>query len=431
MDVRHSGLHSACLSLIAVYSLIVVVSLAALATMDGQGKLFVKTVTAPPCIYLSDFVNFYTVGTLSRSPERLSAYDPNAQMAQMNEIISPLKLDTPFIAQSVPWFFALMVPFSLLPLKQAYLLFEALGTACGLLGLAIVSVQLCRRRLATTTLILTGALASVPAFVCWLRGQSSWLILGAACLYYLCLVRKRNIWAGVFLAVTSMKPQYTIFLALPALAGRRWKLLASLCLCELLLLAVAACFIGIDNVVNYPRTLMAADTNTSYIGILPGIMICLRALFMLFLPAHASMQLSLLVFVCSLAALFAMWRKVLRADQPDLRLPMAVTVIASLLASPHTSLYDGLLLALPAVALFPSGPCKSSELTEPSGSTRALRPLLYLLALYPLISWVCFLLEEPQATVPHVAIIVLNILVLAASLYAFFGRDKEPTVSGT
>jgi len=332
----------------------------------------------------SDFVHFYQCGQLTLSADHNRVYDPGVQLEWFNRLFTNYRWSQPHFIQYVPFVFPLCVPLTLLPMAQSFVVWAALSLAGGLIALYL----LCRRagqlsRL-TAAAIMLGATASWPSALTIRIGQQSWLLTALFALYCLSWLRRRDITAGIMLALTSFKPHYTLFLAVPALAGGRFRLLAAAAATEAALLALAGLTIGWQNVLSYPSIVMHADASRSFLGVHPEKMVCIRGLLDALLPHESVLPASLAVMCLALAAAAVGWRKAVGQDARRARLGLALIILSALFFSPHTHFYDYLVLGVAAALTLrsASAPALARERPWPRASWGL---LLYL---YPAFTWV-------------------------------------------
>lgn len=391
------------------------------AQLEKTTDLYAAKRPYPPYLYISNFTQFYAMGKLAASPQKTQIYDAVTQDKFMNDVLEPLHLHTTRVnfGQNVPWFFCLMVPFSLLPLRVAFYLYCILGVAFSAVGLTLVGKDLCKATSGQIAILVLGALSSIPAWICLQRGNTSYFLLGWACIYVWALFRKKNTVAGVALALLAQKPQYAIPLAVPALSFKRWSLLAVAAGSEAVLYILAGLHLGANNILNYPTMLVSADTNSKFDGMYPLQMVSVRAIFASLFSQHLSMPLACATFAVSLCVLLWMWLKVSADDAKQYHWAMAVTIVTMLVVSPHTSLYDVLLLSLPALLTIQVAGDKPRTMTW-----------TVLMASYPVTSWIMYLTENRQVQFQHQALTyfdVILLLVVAVTYIRLFVARAKPS----
>ncbi|MBS1993889.1 MAG: DUF2029 domain-containing protein [Cyanobacteria bacterium SZAS LIN-3] len=231
------------------------------------------------------------------------------------------------------------------------------------------------------SIIAFALLGTVPVFITAMLGQMSCYLFLFVSAYFYCLYRGKDLSAGLLLALTSFKPHYALFWAVPALGQRKWKVLGVTALAELALLVLAALVLGWQTVANYPAAILRGDSlsSNSEAAIL---MICLRGLLMSFTGSSWVYPLTTALMAAGWLMTLFLWIKQAsnKADQGNnFHLLAAATVILCLFTSVHTYVYDGLLLVAPAVLLLGS--------KAPAASSAHMRFIIATLLATPYLQW--------------------------------------------
>ncbi|MBX9690102.1 MAG: DUF2029 domain-containing protein [Candidatus Obscuribacterales bacterium] len=303
---------------------------------------------------LADFICFYEAGKIFLSNEAPRLYDYSFQLQVLNEIISPLRAEKVFAIPYSPPSFLLFAPLGLVSPANAFRIFSGLSILLCITSL-LLSARSARRTALFTLFLLIGSMVSVPAQMTFHTGQLSCFLLFLLTSYFLCLKSKLDIWAGLALALLFVKPQYALFLLLPALIMKRWRCLLSASIFLISLSSIALLRFGINSFLIYPKYLFGLTDQSRYFGIFPQVHVNLRALLLQFAPAEISTALSLFAYVAGLAFCSFIWLKVKNRDSnPALPWLFAFTTISALFFSPHTHCNDGLLLAAAAAFTLPT-----------------------------------------------------------------------------
>lgn len=314
-----------------------------LATTYHDGELFVAVKLSE---IVSDYLFWYVPGLVAASPQSHQLYDLNALLPFWNQVVTPVHL-TLAPANVYPPYFALMfIPFSQLPLISSYLLWTGLWLTLG--WCALTALLKSRQTFSTGEIIAFLIVATVapPSLTCIRIGQLSWCILTLVVFFFYCFRQRREYLAGIALAFLSIKPHYFLFFVIPALVDKRWKILAAFGIVEAIFMIASGFVVGWSNIIGYPSVLLNRDATAPAIE--PQRMISCRVLFNAFLPSSTAQSASMIVMLLALATLVFIWHRTLKTRPELSNWAMSVTVIACLVASPHTHLYDALLLALPA-----------------------------------------------------------------------------------
>ncbi len=331
----------------------------------------------------SDFVHFYQCGQLTLSPDHERIYDPQMQLEWFNKLFTNFKWDKPHFIQYVPFVFPLCVPLALLPMAKAYVAWLILSLSCGAGSVILLARHYRRLSWGATLAILVGAASSWVSILSLRIGQPSWLLTAIVAIYFWGLFRKHDIASGIMLALASFKPHYALFFAVPAVALRRWALLATAAACEAVLLTLAGMTVGWQNVFGYPSILMHADATAGFLGVHVEKMVCVRGLLSGALPPEAVLPASLAVMLAALAGACVWWLRAAAKDEELTRWGCAVLVLMSLFFSPHTHFYDYLILAVSAVLTL-DGPSAAAIAGRRPASFLLWSLLLFV---YPAFTW--------------------------------------------
>jgi hypothetical protein len=299
-------------------------------------------------MFFFDFSKYYVCGKLAGSPDKDNVYDPAVQARYLTEFGGADPGKPVEYIQYPPIDFPLMMPLATLPISQAFNWFYGIGLALALSGTWLVAREsrYFNNKLSYICLWLA-IFASVPLFRAYSLGQTSLFLLGLTAIYAFAFLRKRDWLAGIALALTAIKPQYSVYLAIPALATWRWPILISATIAELVLLAMAAATVGFKNIIDFPAVVMHADQASTYGGVFAEQMVNLRALFCLCTTQPNAMRLSSLAAGLVLLTLLWLWHRY-RAANVEKRL-IALTICLCVTTSPHTHLYDSLLMVVAVI----------------------------------------------------------------------------------
>lgn len=303
---------------------------------------------------VTDFFQYYQASQLAVSELSHQVYDPVVQREWFNKLIAPLHSDKIFYNQQPPYFYPLLIPLSFLPANFAYTTWCVLQTALGLTAVWLVGRQgvLNERQ---RKIFLLGVLASFPAYICLWHGNTSFWLLGFLGLYVHFLYRKKDFFAGVMLSLSTIKPQYAFVMSIPIFGMWRWKALIAAILTEVTLLVLAVVVIGWQNVIGYPAIVTNAESNPLFIGVKPQVMASIRGIFAQFLTIKESLQATTAIMFISLIPLLILWIKTAKANSSNrLRWAWALTIMLAVLVSPHTHVFDCVLIALAAVLTMPT-----------------------------------------------------------------------------
>ncbi len=294
--------------------------------------------------FLIDFFQYYQASQLSLSfPDCHNVYNPETQRLWADHLVAPLSTNEVFYNQQPPIFFPLLLPLSFLPLNISYIAWCLLQTVFGLSFLFVLS-GLGKLKQSDRLLLCLGVLSTFPAYICLWHGNTTFWLLGALSAYIYFCQKNRPVLSGLFLALSTFKPQYFFLMAMPLLPKKQWKVIVSFVCVELLLLALSTALIGIENVVNYPAIVKKAESYAGFIGVNPQVMISLRGFLSQFLSIHDSLVYTAIVMFTSIVPMFFLWKKF---PQYESEL-WACTICLAVLLSPHAHVFDFLLVAMAA-----------------------------------------------------------------------------------
>ncbi len=336
-----------------------------------------------------DFISYYMAGTLARadSETRLKAYDPAVQLRLYNAIIAPAKIDRPIFLNYPPYAFSLMVPFTFLPLRVAYLLWDTLSLLAGIA--ALIWAGRTAGKITNYPKSALAALAclfalSFPGCDALMDGQLTWWFIALIALAYVGLKRNNDYLAGAATAMLALKPHFFLFMVIPLLVSKRKKAIFTCAAVMSILLLLAAANLGFENVLNYPKIVLAGENVELCPMTFPERMVCLRGPASIFLNHDWYMRLAFGGFIVGLGAYFFIFKKTFQ-KAPGLSLEtaygLAIPILLTL--SPHMHVYDCALLAIPAVLLLPS--IRPSQLLREKPLAFKLYSLL--ICSYFLLSW--------------------------------------------
>lgn len=340
-----------------------------------------------------DFISYYMAGSLAAQDRetRLKAYDPAVQMEYYNKAIAPAEIDRTIFFNYPPYAFPLMTIFSFLPLRAAYLVWNALA-----LGAAAVALFLAGRAAQRlNAFALCGVIAmfvlSFPGCDALMDGQTTWWFVALIALSYWGLKTDRNVLAGIATGLLAFKPHYYLFMLIPVLVSKKKAAIFAALGTLAALIAIAALTMGFDSVINYPRVVVAGENPALCPMTFPERMVCLRGPASIFLSHDWYMRLAFASFAVGLGAVALTFRQVFSPASKlaaSLEWAYALTIPLILTLSPHMHIYDCALLAIPACLLLTD--IRPSKLLQTKNIPLLLSSVL--LCSYMLVSWLMMVL---------------------------------------
>jgi len=356
---------------------------------------------------LLDFYHYYESGQFALSKELAArAYDPQAQIEWTTNFIKPYHMNALFYNNQVPFMFPMMIPLGLMPYNWAYVSWCTFS----FIFCIIILYRFCRSfrkfELKDTAYMSMGILSSLPAYLSIWHGQLDYFILGLICLYVWWSIQRKDIGAGIMLALTTLKFNYTLILLIPVLFEKRRKLFISFVVSGLVLMVVSSIFIGWHSIFSYPAAVLANDAKREDPTAHFFLMVGLRGLLTHFLPADVNLHIALAAEIFSLVFVAWIWYRTVRAPEANREQcrswAYCITIITGLLLSPHTHMYDCLFLAI----------CPLLTLTLPLSSEAIKEDRVWIL------TWLCFPISSWLANfyLPH----DLTAMVLTALMLVLF-----------
>jgi len=318
----------------------------------------------------TDFLHFYTLGTLALTGRGDLLYNISAQTELVGKQI-PEAAGTIYVPLYGPQVSLLFAPLAKLPYGSAlaaWLLLNTLIYASCCYALWRICPNL--RDHAAIVAILALAFPGFFHLIAW--GQTSGLALACFTLAYLAFRKKYRWLAGAAIGCLIFKPQLGIAAAVVFIGAAEWKVVAGAITAAAVQLAAAWLHYGSSIMQNYARALRHLREVMPLLEPRPYQMHSLRAFWSLLLPWHdVAFGAYLMTAAAVLALAVSSWRR-----QASLEIRFSVLSLATVLVSPHLTVYD--LVVLAPVFLF-----VTDRILEPSSQPlRWLPALLY--ACYPL-----------------------------------------------
>ncbi len=261
-----------------------------------------------------DFCVHFAGGQIAGSKDRARLYDTGVQQVYVGELHGPVPLSSEtLLMKSAPFLPCLLIPLAMLPIATAFDLYF-LGCLASYFGgfYLLTRLRPNKPKPFTTLLMAWAFVGTVPVFTTALLGQISTYLFFIVCAYFYCLCKNKNKLAGILLALSSFKPHYALFWAIPALGLKRWSVIIAAIITELALLAMAVAILGWQAVVNYPAAIVNGDNIAlwSEVGIL---MISLRGILFSICNSPIWLPVSVLFVLIGQLILFFIWRRYMKA----------------------------------------------------------------------------------------------------------------------
>jgi hypothetical protein len=300
---------------------------------------------------LPDFAIYYCAGTVVRHGMGPQLYDPLARF----EVQKQFATAVPLFRGPLPWthppFEALFfVPFSYFSYLHAYLLWNLLNLVLFGATLFLLRPFLSELRSRAPGLWLLAAFAFFPVFFNLLEGQDAIILLFLYATAVVCLQKRRDALAGMFLALGLFKFHLVLPFVLLMLLQKRWKLLYGFVPASLLLVFTSIGIAGLRSLTDYPRYVLYWEDIMAGKDRVPAGMPNLRGLTYVLLPQGS--YVGPLLVVMSVALLFFVaWRCRSAPSSPLFVLNLSLVAVATVLVSYHVVSYDLCILLVPILLL--------------------------------------------------------------------------------
>jgi hypothetical protein len=322
----------------------------------------------------TDFLHFYTLGTLAVEHRGGDLYDMNAQAALAAQRVPGAAgiRYLPLYPPQVSIFFAPLAYLSYGWALAAWWMFSGLlyGICC--YGVWRMCPQL--RAHGGTVALLAAAFPPFFHLIAW--GQTSAIALAVFTLAFFLRRERREFLAGLTFGCLIFKPQLGLAVAVVFVAVGAWKVVAGALLSAGAQLAAGVLYYGVEPLRVWLRMLSNVRSIVPLFEPRPYQTHCLRTFWSMMVPwQNVSSALYVLCAVIVLGVTIAAWR---RASPIALQYP--VLLLATVLVAPHLTVYD-LVILVPALLLLADW-----LLTQPlAPRTRRMGTLLYLVYILPLL----------------------------------------------
>lgn len=341
----------------------------------------------------TDFLHFYTLGSLARDHRGADLYDINAQAALAVQRV-PDSVGIHYLPPYPPQVSILFAPLAYLPYSWALGVWWACtaliyGACCYAVWKACPNLH----ELGGTVAIMAVAYPAFFHLIAW--GQTSAVALALFTGAFFLLRNQRDLGAGLVLGGLIFKPQLGLAVAIVFVAIGAWKIVAGAILSAAAQLACGYLYFGWAPFRAWLRVLAAVP------ALLPSFeprfyhTHCLRTFWSMLVPWGS---LAFGLYAISAAVVLA-WTIAIWKSRETLSLRYAALLFATVLVSPHLTVYDLVILA-PGMLLLVDW--RIRQLQAPTG----VGILLYLVFALPLLG--------PFTRWTHLQ---LSVVVMTALLY--------------
>ena len=314
--------------------------------------LWFRMISSPAERTGADFIVFFTAGRITQTDGAAHVYEPLMQQAvQQAEVGFQLAPGQVLLYNHVPY----LIPILNLLISRNYVA-SFYRWAVLLLALCIAGVVLmagvlrrARWRQAEAWLAAAGMITFFPLFVSLLNGQDTAFTFFGLCLYMVGFLTEMDWLAGIGLALTSIRPQVTVLLAVPFLF-RRQKVFGWFCLASGVLGLLSLAAVGLDGMRGFLNVLEMSTGGVWY-GMKEPQMVNLVGLLWRIAPGlgtNVVHWIGWVVYGVTLVGLCILWARSRDIGENQIGLAIVVAVFVV----PHLHYHDlTLLLVALVVAL--------------------------------------------------------------------------------
>jgi hypothetical protein len=347
----------------------------------------------------TDFLHFYTLGSLALAHRGGDLYDLNEQTSLVAQRV-PEAAGIRYLPLYPPQVSLLFAPLAYLSYGWAlavwWLSSAAIYAAC-----CYVIWRACPqlREYGGTVALLAAAFPAFFHLIAW--GQTSAIALACFTAMFFLLRKRRDFLAGLALGCLIFKPQLGLAAAIVFLAVGSWKIVGGAVISAALQLGAGILYFGMQPLRAWSRVLWNVPTSLPLLEPRPYQTHCLRTFWTMLIPWPVlSLALYLVSAALILGLTIATWR---RTDSP-LGLRYSLLLLATVLVAPHLTVYD-LVILVPAILLLADWLIahSTSRFTERAGT------LLYLIYILPLLG--------PFTRWTHIQLSVVAMFVLAWTMW--------------
>jgi hypothetical protein len=338
-------------------------------TLLAAVLLFLLVLLAPRYGVLSgaDFLVPYTGGLIFQQGHASKLYDVGEQLRVQRQFVNlpRLALD-PYPPFHAPLFGLL----ARLGYRNAYIAWGMINVLLWVFFFGLVWKEPAVRNRPFRYLALSSLF--YPLILALLLGQVSIVLLVSLALAFFFLKRNRDYAAGFALGLGLLKFQVVLPFAFIFLLRRKWRFIAGLSICALVLGVLSLAAVGVVGVISYMNLLVDVfrhPSNPAYLGIKPWNMPTIRGfvtgLFRGRVPQFWISALWVTLSACLIMLATWSWKREERQDRwrQSLNLMFATAVVVSLIATPYLQAHDltPVLLSVILITASPQWVAKSRQ----------------------------------------------------------------------
>ncbi len=312
--------------------------------------LWMRMISSPTERTGADFIVFFTAGRITQTDGAAHVYEPLLQQAvQQAEVGFQLAPGQVLLYNHVPY----LIPILRILISGNYVV-SFYHWAALLLALCIVGVVLLARvlrqagwRQAEVWLAAAGMITFFPLFVSLLNGQDTAFTFFGLCLYLFGFLTGKDWLAGIGLALTSIRPQVTVLLAVPFLF-RRQKVFGWFCAAAGVLGVLSLVILGVDGMRGF-LSLLVVSAGGEWYGLKEPLMVNLVGLLWRVAPGLGDILIHWFgwaVYGSTLIGLCILWGRIRVITEKQIGL----AIVLAIFVAPHLHYHDLALLLVALVA---------------------------------------------------------------------------------
>ena len=341
----------------------------------------------------TDFLHFYTLGSLAIAHQDGELYNMDAQAAMAAQRV-PDAARIRYVPLYPPQVSLVFAPLAYLRYGRALALWwlctaVIYGACCYWIWRVCPNL----RDFGGTAALLAMALPAFFHLIAW--GQTSALALACFTVGFLLLRDEREFAAGLALGCLAFKPQLGMAAALLFIVVGRWRVMAGAALSAAAQIAAGIAYYGVGPFRSWLQALRAVPALIPSFEPRPYQTHCLRTFWSMLVPwSGAAFVLYVVSAIIILSWTIAVWK-----GHEPLSLKYSALLLATVLVSPHLTVYDLVILA-PAILLLTDWLISHPSAPQGTGT------LIYLTCALPLLG--------PFTRWTHIQ---LSVIVMAALVY--------------
>jgi len=350
----------------------------------------------------TDFLHFYTLGSLALAHRGGLLYDMDAQAVVAAQRV-PNAAGIRYLPLYPPQVSLVFAPLAHLSYGRALALWWlCTGMIYWACCYAIWRVCPNLRDFGGTVALVAMAFPAFFHLIAW--GQTSALPLACFTAGFLLLRDQREFAAGLALGCLIFKPQLALAAAIVFILTGRWRILVGSALSAAAQIAAGIAYYGVEPFRSWLGTLRAVPALLPSFEPRPYQTHCLRTFWSMLVPwSGAALGLYVVSAIVALAGTIVIWK-----CQESLSLKYSALLLGTVLVSPHLTVYDLVILA-PAILLLTDWLISHPSASQGTGT------LIYLVCVLPLLG--------PCTRWTHIQ---LSVIAMAALLYFIWRTiDKQ------